>query len=444
MPYFHPSYTRTMINFRYVLAALLFPFCLAGCHPARKAMTPAEELKRGVADAGQREDFLRGLLQSQPAQFDSILREKDRYRVQIIYTRIDRDADNRPSFTHFYYNVDPAQYFYPASTVKLPVAALALQRLHELGLPGLDRDATMITQGTRNGLPPVFNEPTAPDGRPTVGHYVRKIFLASDNDAYNRLFEFLGQEYINGSLQKMGYDSVQILHRLNLSLPDAQQRITGAVNFYDTAGRLLYNRPAWKSGLAYQPRATAMGTGFMRGGVLINEPFDFSLKNRLSLPDLHSMLTALMFPETVPARQRFSLAADDLQFLRRAMAMKPRESRFPSYDSSYGDAYVKFLLLGGAGPMPGDGLRIFNKAGDAYGFLTDAAYVADFANGVEFLLSATIYCNADGVFNDDRYDYQTVGLPFLKNLGQLIYNQERQRMRKHRPDLSAFKMNYAE
>ena len=29
-------------------------------------------------------------------------------------------------------------------------------------------------------------------------------------------------------------------------------------------------------------------------------------------------------------------------------------------------------------------LRIFNKVGDAFGFLTDAAYVVDLENGVEF------------------------------------------------------------
>ena len=61
-----------------------------------------------------------------------------------------------------------------------------------------------------------------------------------------------------------------------------------------------------------------------------------------------------------------------------------------------------------------------------------------------FMLSATIYCNSDGIFNDDKYDYDTVGFPFLKHLGEVFYNYERQRKKKRLPDLSAFRMNYTE
>ncbi|MFI5194458.1 MAG: hypothetical protein ACHQD7_10375, partial [Chitinophagales bacterium] len=55
----------------------------------------------------------------------NILRHKDKYRVQIIYTRIDRDAANKPSFKNFYFNTGDSLYYYPASTVKLPLAVLS-------------------------------------------------------------------------------------------------------------------------------------------------------------------------------------------------------------------------------------------------------------------------------------------------------------------------------
>ena len=84
-------------------------------------------------------------------------------------------------------------------------------------------------------------------------------------------------------------------------------------------------------------------------------------------------------------------------------------------------------------------IRIFNKEGDAYGFLTDVSYFVDFKNNVEFFLSANIYCNSDGIFNDDQYDYETVGYPFLKNLGRVIYQYELKRNRKRIPDLSTFR-----
>jgi hypothetical protein len=58
------------------------------------------------------------------------------------------------------------------------------------------------------------------------------------------------------------------------------------------------------------------------------------------------------------------------------------------------------------------------------------------------MLSAVIHCNSDGIFNDDKYDYDEVGFPFLKNLGQAIYQHENNRVKKQKPDLSQFKFDY--
>jgi len=194
------------------------------------------------------------------------------------------------------------------------------------------------------------------------------------------------------------------------------------------------------SRMTYQPRNTKMGKGFYRKGQLVQEPFDFSSKNRLTLSDLHAMLQAVIFPQAINAQQRFDLTENDYRFLYRYMSMKPTESDFPAYQKE--DAYVKFLLYGGKGMMNEKGIRIFNKPGDAYGFLTDVAYIVDLKNKVEFFLSASIHCNEDGIYNDDHYDYETIGFPFMKNLGRLFYDYERSRKKKYLPDLSAFRINY--
>ena len=65
-----------------------------------------------------------------------------------------------------------------------------------------------------------------------------------------------------------------------------------------------------------------------------------------------------------------------------------------------------------------------------------------FRNNVEFMLSATIHCNSDGIYNDDRYEYDSVGFPFLRNLGIAIYDHELKRVRKNIPDLSAFRFDW--
>jgi hypothetical protein len=87
-------------------------------------------------------------------------------------------------------------------------------------------------------------------------------------------------------------------------------------------------------------------------------------------------------------------------------------------------------------------IRIFNKVGDAYGFLTDISYIVDFEKGVEFMVSATISCNTDGIFNDDHYDYDRIGYPFMKHLGQALYEYECKRTKKYVPDLAEFKIVY--
>ena len=414
---------------------------LVSCKPGAKLATPPSETAVG-ATIHAKDSLLTNLFSRHRQLFDTLIRQKEVWQMQVIYTQIDRNGNGKPRFTTHTFNLQPDTYFYPASTVKFPAAVLALQKLNELGIKGLDKNATMITAAT-DGQPGVANDPNSEDGRPTIANYIKKILLVSDNDAFNRLYEFLGQEYLNTRLQKMGYDSTQLIHRLSIALNETQNRTTNAITFYETANKILYAQPEQRSWLPYQPRHTFIGNGYRSRGKTVNQPFDFSTKNRLTLPDLHSMLTSIIFPDAVAQKQRFGLSADDYNFLYKYMSMKPSESRFPQYaSSSYPDGDVKFLLFGGEGRMENPLLRIFNKVGDAYGFLTDAAYVVDFEKGVEFLLSATIYCNSDGIFNDDRYDYNTVGFPFMKNLGQVIYEYELQRSRKHKPDLSAFRVDY--
>ena len=65
--------------------------------------------------------------------------------------------------TNHSFNLNPI-YFYPASTVKLPIAILALQKLNELKKPGLDKYSTMITGAEGPGQTEVCNDPSAADG----------------------------------------------------------------------------------------------------------------------------------------------------------------------------------------------------------------------------------------------------------------------------------------
>ncbi|HEX7845005.1 MAG TPA: serine hydrolase, partial [Chitinophagaceae bacterium] len=245
-----------------------------------------------------KEEILPAILNASP-ELASVLKNKDSFGIQVIYTQIDRTKKNKAKLTDHHFNLSDT-YFYPASTVKLPVAILALQKLNELKIAGLDKNSTMITEAAGDGQTEVWNDPSAADGRPTIEHYIKKILLVSDNDAFNRLYEFLGQEYINNSLHKMGYAEVQIIHRLDIFLSEEQNRHTNPVKFLDTAGRITYQKPAEKSQLIYAERNIKLGNGYMKGEQLVNEPFDFSKKNRLYLQSLHSIVKAVLFPESMP------------------------------------------------------------------------------------------------------------------------------------------------
>lgn len=422
---------------------------LISCSNSRRAQQTGNQQQTKqeavVADTGRTDTFLESLMQQYPQYFDGILKNRKDLHVQVIYTQVNRQSNGNPELTPYYFNVDAGQYFYPASTVKLPIVLLALQKLNELKGKGIDRNTTMVTETAFSGQSAVFNDPSAIDGRPTIAQYIRKILMVSDNDAYNRLYEFLGQDYINTELRKKGFTSAEILHRLNVFLTQAENRNTNPVKFYSADGQLLYEQPAQTATGSYNTRRDSLGNGYYSGGKLVNRPMDFSKKNRLGLEDLNRIVEGIIFPGQSKAGERFNITEDDRQFVLKYMSQYPTESTYPPYAAdtvAYWPAYCKFLYYGASREKPETNIRIFNKPGDAYGHMIDAAYIADYKNKIEFFVSAMIYCNSDGILNDDKYDYATVGLPFMKNLGRVLYDYELKRKRKTKPDLSAVLFTY--
>ncbi|TAD92393.1 MAG: hypothetical protein EAY75_02760 [Bacteroidetes bacterium] len=415
--------------------ALMAALCLCGnIALAQKPNKPMKRVNPGTLlkqTNPTNSPLLTTLLQANPQAFKPVLDNMGQNKLQIIYTQINRTAKGTPVFTHHYFNLSP-QYFYPASTVKLPAAVVALEKLNNLRVNGLNKFTTMLTDSLRANELPVLNDPTADSGKPCIAHYIKKILLVSDNDAYNRLYEFVGQQPLNERLQQLGFKDAQLLHRLSISLTEAQNRHTNAVRFTDSLGNTVYSQPAQVSQLRYASRHDLVGKGYMRGGsfyageTLVDTPMNFSQKNKWPLQYHHQLVQWIMFPESQPKGSRLNLTPDDYAFLQTYMGMLPAESSSPSYDSTnYWPTYVKFLLMGSQkGAWPNSNLKIYNKVGDAYGFLIDAAYIENKADKVSFMLSAMLYCNADEILNDDKYDYDTVGLPFMKQLGQVLYDYE--------------------
>lgn len=390
------------------------------------------------------ENFLVSLMEREPKKFQYILDHRDSLEVQIIYTQINRDSINRPNFKSFYFNVDSSHYFYPASTVKLPMLLLALEKLNELNVKGVDKFTPIYHDSLYAGQQSVKMDTTSQDSLPTIAHYAKKILVVSDNDAYNRLYEFLGQKATNELFKQKGY-LIKLLHRLERPLPPDQNRHTEAIRFVKN-DTLLFQQPILINSDSITPRRRVLrGKGFMKyDTVLVNQPFDFTYKNDYPLQEQQAILKAILFPQAVDAKRKFNYSEEDRKFVMQYMSQLPTETTSPPYksDTAYFDAYCKFLIYGDDKKPISRDIRIFNKVGDAYGYLIDNAYIVDFKNRVEFILSAVINTNIDGIYNDGKYEYKTLGFPFMKNLGQAVYRYEKKRKKKHKPNLNEFVLRY--
>ncbi|MBC6992252.1 serine hydrolase [Hymenobacter sp. BT491] len=366
-----------------------------------------------------------------------IVENAAKYELQVIYTQIDRDEQDRPHFTQHSYRLDARQYFNPASLVKLPVAALALEKLHQLNKPGLTRTSPMAFGAAfrcQTAVP--YKASADSDQINSVGNYIKRMLLVSDNSAYNRMYEFLGQRPLNERLWQLGYPSVRIVRRF-APCDTAANRHTNPVEFYDAQGKTIYQQPAVMNSqpLGFPLGPIEKGQGYYKAGKLIREPYDFTTANYLPLQDVTDVLKAIIFPAAVPENQRFDLTASDYAFLRRYLRSTPHESGFSAYkDDRYFDAYKKYLFYGRSSKSHAQSsLHIYNVVGMSHGYLADVAYFSDATQRVEFMLSAVVYVNEDKILNDGAYEYTSLGLPFLGYLGQVIHNFEGKRPRGYRP-----------
>ncbi|MBZ4189499.1 class A beta-lactamase-related serine hydrolase [Niabella sp. 3A5MI-3] len=387
--------------------------------------------------------WLRELLQKSASPLlQSILDQPDVYQYQLIYTEVKRDKQQRPTFTDHYLNVDRNRYFNPASTVKMPVAFAALEKLHRLKT--VTATTPMLTDSSFSGQTAVLSDSSAENGLPSIAHYVKKIFMVSDNDAYNRLYEFVGQKTLNETLWKKGFSDIRITRRF-VPMTAEENRHTNRIRFLNN-GKTIYTQPAAYSDVSFRFPASKILVGrghWDKNDSLINTPMDFTEHNNLPLEDGHRLLRSVLFPESVAAKQRFNLTKEDYRMLYTYMSELPFESRFPKYDTSeFFDSYTKFFFFRAGKQKIPEYIRVFNKAGWSYGFLTDYCYVVDFKNNIEFMLSATLYVNSDGILNDNKYEYEETGYPFFRETGNIIYEHELHKKREVVPDLNRWKHTY--
>ncbi|MBL7934623.1 MAG: serine hydrolase [Bacteroidia bacterium] len=371
--------------------------------------------------------------------FDSILNKKDilkkvnadlkKYRLQIIYTQITRDVDGKPSFKNYNYHVDSSNYFYCASLVKLPCSILALEKTKQLKIYS---NTIMFTDSANACQHSVKIDTTSVNGYPSVAQYIKRMALVSDNFAYGRIYEFLGVDYIHDRLAELGYKNIRIAHRFDGGCKGTENTNTNPVTFYDNKLKPFIKLDAQVASKSYfHPLGEVkVGKAYMNAqNKKINQPKDFTSMNYMSLQNTHSILQRLIFSNYLPQEQRFDIIEDDREFLINHLTMYPRESSHPTYNpKTYFDSYKKYFIYGDSKkPITNSDIKITNIVGQSYGFMVDCAYIQNEKEHVEFMLSAVIYTNENQIINDGKYQYNTIALPFLAELGRQIYSFELKR-----------------
>jgi len=357
------------------------------------------------------------------AGLERVVAEAPKYRFQAVFGTVEEDPEGNPVLVQHGFRLG-AEYFYPASTVKLFAAVAALERLHELA----EETGKPVGPETALVYHPLFDDEELEDADPenldggkiTLLQELRRIFLVSDNRSFNRLYELVGQDRLDASMRRAGLEGAWIVHRLSEFRSPEDNRRFPAIDLVGDGFRIeLPERTSEPLPAPDLVPGLLAGKGYYDGDTLVEEPFDFSAKNQIPLAELQRGLCMVVRPDVDCGGSGFALTNADRSLILEAMREFPRESRNPVYDpAEHPDADVKPTLPGVRRVIGEANARVLDKSGEAYGFSIENAMILDESTGKSFFLAATLYTNADGILNDDAYEYDTIATPFLADLGE--------------------------
>ena len=142
---------------------------------------------------GERDDaWLIQLLESAPDRFGEIMENADEHRIQILVTEF---ADDGSCVRESGYRVD-AEYFYPASAIKVVGAVAALRWAQTVDNVDLDTEIDVDGDGV------------------TLRSLIERTLIVSHNQTFNRLFDIAGHDEMNQVMWDAGLSSARLQRRL--------------------------------------------------------------------------------------------------------------------------------------------------------------------------------------------------------------------------------------
>ena len=409
---------RALLGARLGLCVLIF--MAAQSAPTAASAEPLPQVSGGTMAAPS---DLAEVLSELPS-FRALDAQREDVRLQIFITEVP-NAEDVSTWRSAGYRVGE-EYLYPASAIK-HLAAMAVFARHPELRP---QDLVSIYEAPSPALTP--EELASFQGRrarqQTLEEIVRDALITSGNDAYNRLVDIVGHQALNEWLRDAGLVTSKLRHRMFAFAPNAVQRMSPRVEVRRD-GRVLLRLPARRSAFEFSalvPARAMVGDAYIDedSGARVDRAMDFSEKNDVPIADLHRAMMMFAFPAAsaealgLPVGARgLGLSAQARAFLIAVMSEHPQGRADRGFEVR-ADRY-KPLLPGLRRVLPVERIDYVNKAGRAYGFHVESAWLRDRVTGRALVVTAGLYVNSDGVVNDNRYDYHR-SYAFFADLGEWV------------------------
>ena len=357
------------------------------------------------------------VLKSDP-YLKEIIKDKEDYEIQVMLTKVNHN-NTKIDFQNYQYQHDENQYFYPASTIKLPIVVLTLKKINELRSKG--SDITLKSKIILNNVDNYSNFKLK-DSITSFQNLIADIFLVSDNSASNILIDFIGYNYFNDEMQNAGFDRTYLNHKFN---PDPYVNSTWQIS--DLDNNIISSINDNQKIIKADDKINGLDKGERRyfNGEILDESLNFSEKNRFSITDMHNLIKYVFYPEIFDKANTFNLNVEDYDFIRYWMSRFTYEDIGEKFigDEKFFETYNKFFIHGDEQSVSNEQIRVYNKIGQAYGTSIDNGLIKNYQNNVEFILTSTIYTNKNKVINDNLYEYDDIAEPFLAKLSRAIYKE---------------------
>lgn len=309
-----------------------------------------------------------------------------------------------------------AEYFFPASSMKVPIALASCERLPSMRAlaPSLGRDSALRIFPVSGSESPYIT---------TLARETWRALIVSDNASANRLLGFVGLREANETIWALGLSSARIRTGFATGADASPPEVSPRLEVVAPSGA-IQEIPSRKSTLELPPtkaRGLDLGVAAIVDGQKTPGPMSFATKNAMALGELQDSLVRIVRPELLPNAKTGKAPAEDLAYLRQALSTPPSKSGIPGYDRNVVADYQLDPFLRGIERVRSRSLvEVYAKVGQAYGFVTVNAYVVEKATGKAFFLIATVYANPNEIMNDDKYAYDDIAFPALADVAEVI------------------------